>query len=55
MKAWILNNDRQEEVHELMHDGTILFLTVPIMLLLSYSGFSITNHVFNGEISVNYC
>lgn len=55
MKAWILNNDRREEVRELMHDATILLLVAPIMALLSYSGFLITNHVFNREISVNYC
>jgi len=53
LKAWLMNNDRKEEVDDFLHDGIVLLFTAPIILLLSYSGISITDHILNGELSVN--
>lgn len=53
IKAWLFGNEREEEIKELLRDAWMFLIIAPIMLFLSYSGFTITDFIFNTEIPVN--
>lgn len=54
IKAWLVGNETRAEIKELWHDGLVWFPITFVMILLSYSGFYITEQTFNTEIPVIY-
>jgi len=48
-----MNNERQEEIKELLRDVWLLLITFPMLFLLTYTAFYIIDYIFDQETPVN--
>ncbi|XP_025405577.1 E3 ubiquitin-protein ligase MARCH2-like [Sipha flava] len=52
VKEWYCNRENQHEIGEMVNDGWLLLKTAPFILLLSFAGMYIANHIFIAKIQI---
>lgn len=54
LRVWLTNNERQEEIKELLHDALLLLVTIPTLFLLTYMAYYIIDYIYDPQTPVNF-